>query len=239
MIPGGRSQPIPYTSICDLLVWHLGNHRAIAVIQAFLDDGGSADTSTLSIGGALAPEDAWRNFERSWFPLLNSHDGMTVFHMTDLMVFKGIYKHGWDVERRRKLVNSLLTFIEYYLDCYVAVSSRELHTGYKRYHEAGITCGHYLMRQIEQYPKEEKLEIIFEQTKGFTGVVKTTLESKIDTPGWERLAAVNVATKKVPSLHAADLLVYLYQASKNGHHDHDVKNWIVRFNKRNRTRLSA
>ena len=77
--------------------------RGTAVLKGFFDDSGTHEGSkVVAIGGCVAREEQWAQFEPEWAEML-AHFGIQEYHSGDLQAFAGEFK-GWTEEKRRQLV---------------------------------------------------------------------------------------------------------------------------------------
>src|SRR5882724_2862502 len=156
----------------DILVWNRGHQRYVLMLRAYLDDSGSDDTPVLCIGGGLSPKENWEQLEEQWSHVLQQY-GVKILHMTDLESLRGEFlpSQRWTKERRESLLCELLPIITQHVQYYVGCNARDKDPDLKRYHDAGMQCVKVVLQEVQGFPEDEKVEIIFEKTPRLTGPI--------------------------------------------------------------------
>lgn len=97
-------QAVSLFQVCDI----------VALLTAYLDDSGTHDGShTIVVGGVIALQSDWDSILRKWIEALNER-GVSYFHSTDFSNARQGFE-GWEEEKRRSLVNDLLSVFEDYM----------------------------------------------------------------------------------------------------------------------------
>jgi hypothetical protein len=96
------------------LAWAVHSRRSklklMLGLSAYFDESGHSEDPRcrfVGMGGLVAPEAAWTEFEPKWQAALDEHCGGHPFHMNDFAPGYGIYA-GWKKEQRDKLLGSLV-----------------------------------------------------------------------------------------------------------------------------------
>lgn len=172
----------------------------LIMLRAYLDDSGSDNSTILAIGGGISWPAAWDDFGRELTRFL-SHHGLQTLHMSEL---------GWNEETSGPIVRGAFALVDRYVECYVGCSVGRADPYLKRYHDAGLACVRAVIRLAKRWPNE-RVEIVFEQTKGLTGTVVDTIKNSLDQKGWEHVADIRMETKREIVLGAADVIVSTYR----------------------------
>ncbi len=80
------------------------------MLIAYMDESGHAAdprSKFVGMGGLVAQDSAWNQFETEWHDALAEAGIEGGFHMVDFAGRQGPYK-GWEEERRRKLFGTLV-----------------------------------------------------------------------------------------------------------------------------------
>ncbi len=77
--------------------------RWLAVLVCYLDDSGTdPQSSIVTLGGYVAPDDQWAQFERAVEPIFAKY-GVEVFHAVDLEKSDGVFA-GWSILKKQSFV---------------------------------------------------------------------------------------------------------------------------------------
>ena len=81
------------------------------MLVSYFDESGTHETSTsLAVGGFIAPEPQWRKFEKDWRRALRE-EGLSYTHMNELENLKGPFA-DWDRSRMQRFQRRLLDVIK-------------------------------------------------------------------------------------------------------------------------------
>lgn len=197
------------------------------MLRAYLDDSGSDGSAVLAIGGGISSSFKWDAFEQRLRPFLTTHSLQTL-HMCEV-------KWGGENDDG-PLVRGAFSLVDQYVECYVGCSVRVADPNLKRYHDAGLACVEAVIDLVEERWPDEQVEIVFEQTKGLTGTVVTTIKDaikhKFGEQAWNRVSVIRTETKHTLALGAADLIAYTYRMMAETDRQHlqslpILKQWAV------------
>ena len=88
------------------------NIALVGLVRGYFDGAGDRSGATAqTVGGFVAPAASWRKFSRDWLKALNA-EGVSVFHMTDLMAGAGAFA-DWrgDARRKQRVLQQLVSII--------------------------------------------------------------------------------------------------------------------------------
>jgi len=205
-----------------LLALSTGQHRCILMLKAFFDESGhlkDPNEKVLSIGGCIAPLEAWESFEQEWGEALERFD-VPAFHMKLFAHFRGPFEMWTETKRRdflallmeimhrhiTKCVGAVLPLSEYnnltpeqklvLPDPYFICFQDSLHG-------AGLTAAHL-------YEPQEKVQVVFAEHPEFGArAYELWLACKKELPVKDRLVSIAFASPNdVLPLQAADLVAY-------------------------------
>jgi hypothetical protein len=197
----------------------------VAVLQGYFDDSGTHDGSrVVAIGGFIAREEQWQEFEREWKERVLSQ--CKVFRMADLENGYGEFA-GWPKEKKHSLINTVTEIALRYAKH--AVSGLVIAQDYdeivpqwaKKIEAFGDEynfCFQMCIGQSMQYvdlldplmPDEEKIAFMFEQQKKHEGITRDnyTLIKEFRDPQ-NRMGAFGFGTKQdFHPLQLADFFAY-------------------------------
>jgi Protein of unknown function (DUF3800) len=100
-----REMPAKYRSKAD---------EGILMLWAYFDESGEHDRKTghlrqLTVGGWIAPRDAWMKFDDEWSKALKWAE-IPMFHMADFEAYRGQFT-GWTNQKHKDVLNVLLKII--------------------------------------------------------------------------------------------------------------------------------
>jgi hypothetical protein len=171
------------------------------MLRAYLDDSGSDGSAVLAIGGGISKVEAWEEFEHELRCLLSLHSLQTL-HMSEL---------GWNEQDVGPIVRGAFSLVDRYVECYVGCSVRDADPNLKRYLDAGLACVMAVIDLTTERWPNERVEIVFEQTKGLTGTIVDTIKNSLGQKEWEHVADIRMETKNEIVLGAADLIASTYR----------------------------
>jgi hypothetical protein len=191
--------------------------RITAVLKAYFDDSRDGKSEKVfSLGGYVAKEEAWEQFEREW----SRRSGGAVFHMADLLAGFGDFR-GWEQEKRFDLIWAMMEILNgievWGFHCAIVVPEfREIFPDddpeapyflcFQQCFSQAAKWGNDLQDNVACFfDREEKYKYracrLFDHVK--------TLE---DRPGWEamkRLVSITFGPRaEYTPLQAADLAAY-------------------------------
>jgi len=164
---------INYTPLRDFSILRVGEQRHHLMLKAYFDESGhlkDPNEKVLSIGGCIAPLDAWEAFEREWEETLARFD-VPVFHMRLFAHFKGPFEM-WTEPKRKDFLALLMDIMHRHVTKYVGAvlplsEYNDLTPEQKlvlpdpyfmcfqdSLHGAGLTAAHL-------YDPQEKVQVVF------------------------------------------------------------------------------
>jgi hypothetical protein len=198
--------PIGANSITELacgLRWQ--PDKEVMMLWAWFDESGThegGELRRLTIGGWIAPLDAWTAFSEEWRDALRAA-GATAFHGREFRHGRGEFE-GWDEVRRRDLMGPLLEVIGRHVRRGFGFSAHAPMDLNDAYIAAGVSC---FSRLANQYPGTE---VVFAKNEEFKASKLYDFMNIYDT-----LAGFTLREPKdFPPLQAADLLAYEVQRLK-------------------------
>lgn len=108
--------PIPSSGLGRLTGrFHLDESNPLIAMNCYFDGsvGGTSD-EWLGLGGLIATDEAFAEFEKNWRAMLKDRYPIALYHhMTDLVTGNGDFRRadGWDIEKRDSLISNAIKVI--------------------------------------------------------------------------------------------------------------------------------
>src|SRR5262249_15461916 len=149
------------------------------MLWAYFDESGEHDKETghltqLTVGGWIAPCEAWKAFDRAWKGALERAE-IPMFHMADFERYEGDFSEdkGWTKEKHERLLNELLDIIGAHLKNSFAFTNRVFAQKPKQhfpdtYENNLIDCLMVLADQsIHSLSFNDKISVVFAKHKDY------------------------------------------------------------------------
>jgi hypothetical protein len=187
------------------------------MLWAYFDESGQHDPNTghlvrLTIGGLVAPDDAWRSFEIEWKAALDEA-ALTAFHMTDFERYEGEFR-GWAEDRHREFLNRLLEIIAWHAKDCIGFSNTVFNPKkqFRETYENGLidSLMHLALRSNRGHA--DKVSVVFARHKSYGESNIRKIFHFMDQYRDNRLGSLSVddPASKLP-LQAADIVAYEIQ----------------------------
>jgi hypothetical protein len=188
----------------------------IVMLVAYFDEScghpqGGGETLQVSLGGCLAPKEAWENFEPEWAAALPS--GMDMFHMTDFQARKDICR-DWDQERRNEFLNTLLDIMGRHVTQFFGFSAnvdfddvwrkKRFREGYRD----GLVSSIFEITGVAKALGENKISLIFSDQRDFKLRAIEDILGEIDHQDTRLVSVAMENPRDVNPLQAADIVAY-------------------------------
>ncbi|MCA9454688.1 MAG: DUF3800 domain-containing protein [Nitrospiraceae bacterium] len=198
-----------------------GAHPVVLMLTAYLDDSGHKDDASapiFSVGGVVAPKEAWSQFEMEWGEVLKSFQ-VKQAHMKHFAHKRGEFE-GWSEDKRRAFLGQLMKIMDVYVNFYVgavlpvedfknlpAQKRNELNDPYFACFQVSI---HGVGIYVEAHFPDEKVDIVFDRrakSKGLGGELFDRCIECLEVGN--RLGTLTFGTNlDFLPLQAADLVAY-------------------------------
>jgi hypothetical protein len=184
------------------------------------------DTPIFSVGGVVAPIEAWKQFEMEWGEVLRDFR-VSQSHMKHFAHSWGEFK-GWSEEKRRALLGKLLRILDSYVKFYVGAALpvedfRKLSEQQRKdlidpYFACFQVSIHGVGLYVEKNFPEEKVDIVFDRrakSKGLGGSLFDLCVEKLEVGDHLGTLSFGSTLDYVP-LQAADLVAYELNLYRRG-----------------------
>jgi hypothetical protein len=189
--------------------------RLVLMLQAFIDDSGSHETSKLFVvGGYVASVEAWSAFSVAWQAALDDPPTISGFHARDMLgqreVFKGLTEQQvWDK------VGLLCPIIRDHVICGCAVGIvKDAYDKFlagrvdKLYTSPFLPCYALLLKGLQTYLNHQKIAVVFDHQRGI-GPRSQSLLGSLDQDGETCIDSVTFGNdSSFLPLQAADLYAW-------------------------------
>jgi hypothetical protein len=143
------------------------------MLWAYFDESGEHDRETghlrrLTLGGCIAPLDAWQRLDAEWNSALVTA-GIKMFHMTDFERYRGEFE-GWDKEKHNRMLNCFLEIIGRHIrHCFgftTGVGNGSPKTFSAHYEDCLVDCLVHVANASAQKFKNE-ISVVFAKQRDF------------------------------------------------------------------------
>ena len=193
------------------------------MLWAYFDESGEHDKTTghltqLTVGGWIAPSDAWKAFDEAWLKALDRAQ-IPMFHMSDFERYEREFtiEKGWTEEKHRRVLNELLDIIGAHLKNSFAFTNKVFASKPRQhftdtYENNLIDCLMVLADQtIHSFSFNDRISVVFAKHKDYQ---KQRIQRIFDFMdyGDVRLGTLAISDPiDVRPLQAADIIAYEIQ----------------------------
>jgi hypothetical protein len=215
--------------------------RIMAMLKAHFDESGTDGYhAAVVIGGYVASDEQWEEFQRQWEQMLLNED-ISELHMTDLISFQKEFHRdkGWDEQRRRRVLERARRVIRtntmFGLAAAVIIADCEeffptksngkklRHKFAKEYEICAYSCAIGIGNWARAHGIEELIKYVFEAgAKGRHQVDLTMAKAQKDDTERERYRIAGVEFKQKKNAKHPDGLVQLQAADMLAHQNCQV-----------------
>jgi Protein of unknown function (DUF3800) len=188
------------------------------MLWAYFDESGEHDRETghlrqLTVGGWIAPRDAWMKFDDQWERALKWAE-IPMFHMANFEAYRGPFS-GWTEQKHREVLNVLLKIIGENVKDGLGFTNRVIKSDLRQYfsdtYENNLVDCLMHVANRSAYTYGDQVSVVFAKHDDYR---KQRIQKIFDfmNYGDARLGTLAVSDPiKVLPLQAADILAYELQ----------------------------